>query len=397
MMSNQFQLAQKLIQKTKDIFIIPSKIGEEESISNALALFYSLKKIGKNVNLLVDKIPSKIKFLTSLFQQEIVVSIDMNMKEISEMRYEKDIRQLKIYLSIKSGNINNQDISLIRHKLNVERKILRKEVCLNNQPILLIAIGRSNPEEITLFYRNRDIVFENHKSESINNNFEKYFNKVSLDESNTSLAEMLVKIIKMIGPEIIDKNIATCLLAGLILKTKNFHYSRISPQYFAFANSLIEKGADYKEIAQKLYFTENDILREVGQNRKTSEDRLFDCIFKKLKFQKEQNFCFASLSSQDFEESQSTPKDLIFVIQRLRQDILPSHSWLLLWETCSDCKIVQGVFWSKNKDMLNKILDKFSGKVKGNGILFSIQEEIEQVQAKIFELLNFNLKMITKK
>ena len=47
--------------------------------------------------------------------------------------------------------------------------------------------------------------------------------------------------------------------------------------------------------------------------------------------------------------------------------------------------------------MLNKILDKFSGKVKGNGILFSIQEEIEQVQAKIFELLNFNLKMITKK
>ena len=81
-MSNQFQLAKKLIQETKDIFIIPSKTKQEESMSNALALFYGLKKIGKNVNILTDKnfskqkFFSKIKFLDYLEQQELIISIN---------------------------------------------------------------------------------------------------------------------------------------------------------------------------------------------------------------------------------------------------------------------------------------------------------------------------------
>lgn len=257
-MSNQFQLAKKLIQETKDIFIIPSKTKQEESMSNALALFYGLKKIGKNVNILTDKnfskqkFFSKIKFLDYLEQQELIISINnTSVKQVSELRYEKNIKELKIYISTNGKRIDNQDISL-KQGTSIEKEMFKKQVYLNKQPVLLIVLGRSNPEEITLFYKNKNIIFKRYGLGVNNNNFEQCFNKIILKQQGVSLTEILIKILKTNGLEIIDKNIATCLLAGLILKTKNFHYSYVSPQYFACANFLIEKGADYQKIAQQL-------------------------------------------------------------------------------------------------------------------------------------------------
>lgn len=258
-MSNQFQLAKKLIQETKDIFIIPSKTKQEESMSNALALFYSLKKMEKNVSILTGRnfskkeIPSKIKFLNCLEQQELVVSINTNtkMEEISELRYEKNTKELKIYISTNGGHIDNQDISLIEQGASIEQEIFKKQIYLDEKPVLLISLGKKDSEEIIFFYKNKNILFKKDNL-GTSSNFEQCFNKIILKQQGVSLTETLIKILKTNGLEIIDKNIATCLLAGLILKTKNFHYSYVSPQYFACANFLIEKGADYQKIAQQL-------------------------------------------------------------------------------------------------------------------------------------------------
>ncbi len=398
-MSNQFQLAKKLIKESRDIFIIPSKTKQEESMSDALALFYSLKKIGKNVNLLANEIPLKIKFLTCLSQQQLIVSINTKMREVSEIRYEKGIKKLKIYLSTKNGRINSQDISFIHQGINnSEEKIFKKEICLKDQSNIFILLGENKPGEITLFYKNKNIkdfkeIFKTQHlgfaKEMIINNIERYFDKISLDKSTVSLTGTLTEIIKTMGSEVIDKNIATCLLTSLILKTKNFHYSHISPQYFAFANFLIEKGADYQEIVQELYLAEENISEKIVKTEKTCQEELFKRTLEKLKFQGRENFYFVSLNNQDFQDTQSKPKDLIFVIKKLRQDILSSCSWLFLWKPCFRLKLIQGVFWSKDKNRLKKVLNKFQGSSKGYGVLFSVQERnVKIVQDNVLKLIS---------
>ena len=60
---NSFQKAKKLIKEAKSIYILPSEDNQIETISSSLALFYTLRKLSKNVNLIVEEIPSKLQFL----------------------------------------------------------------------------------------------------------------------------------------------------------------------------------------------------------------------------------------------------------------------------------------------------------------------------------------------
>ena len=54
--------SKQIISEAKNIYLIPSK--SPEAIAATLALFYTLKELGKNVNLIIETLPENLKFLT---------------------------------------------------------------------------------------------------------------------------------------------------------------------------------------------------------------------------------------------------------------------------------------------------------------------------------------------
>ena len=54
----------QIIQDAKNIYLIPSK--DPESIASALALFYTLKDLNKNVNLLAENLPENVPLVSAL-------------------------------------------------------------------------------------------------------------------------------------------------------------------------------------------------------------------------------------------------------------------------------------------------------------------------------------------
>ena len=52
----------KLIEEAKNIYLIPAQ-NHKEAIPTALALFYTLKQLDKNVNIIIENFPEKFKFL----------------------------------------------------------------------------------------------------------------------------------------------------------------------------------------------------------------------------------------------------------------------------------------------------------------------------------------------
>ena len=56
------QETKNLISEAKNICIIPSDDDQGEGVVNALALFYTLKDLQKNVNLIIDVFPEKLHF-----------------------------------------------------------------------------------------------------------------------------------------------------------------------------------------------------------------------------------------------------------------------------------------------------------------------------------------------
>jgi hypothetical protein len=105
----------QLISEAKNIYIIPDN-KNNEAIVCALALFYTLKESGKNVNMLMEKLPENLKFLTpSLdfisYPKNFVISIPNKIAKVSQIYYEKNGEALKIHLTVENGIIKKDDVS----------------------------------------------------------------------------------------------------------------------------------------------------------------------------------------------------------------------------------------------------------------------------------------------
>ncbi len=234
--------AKKLIKEAKNIYILPSKDNQPETILSSLALFYTLKKLNKNVNLIVEEFPQEFQFLIPSLNfishpKNFVISIPNSKAKVSQIRYEKNQEDLKIHLTLDKGNIKKNDISF----------------CFNNpKPDLLITVGVKDLEYIKELYQENSI--SDFPILNINNQTgNKNFGQVNLIDTTSSLTEITTSFVKSIDNNLIDKNIATCLLTGVILSSENFQNKNTSTETFETAAFLIKKEASHQQIIDHLY------------------------------------------------------------------------------------------------------------------------------------------------
>ena len=231
----------QLIGEAKNIYIIPSQNNEPESITGALALFYTLKELNKNVNLIIEQLPEKLKFLVpSLdfisYPKNLVISIPRKMTDVSQIYYEKNDEALKIHLTLEKGSIKKENISFYFSE---------------PKPDLIITLGIQD-FKVQLLERldsfgflmdspllNIDTLTSLNTSKKENKNF----GRVNLIK-NCSFSEIVINIIKSNNDNSIKKEAADCLLTGLIIYTDNFKNSKTTAEIFETAGLLMKKGAN---------------------------------------------------------------------------------------------------------------------------------------------------------
>jgi nanoRNase/pAp phosphatase (c-di-AMP/oligoRNAs hydrolase) len=241
------QDAKQIISDSKNVYLVTSE--EPEAITSTLALFYTLKELSKNVNLVIDVLPENLKFLApSLdfisYPKNFVISIPNNIAKISQISYEKNNDALKVHLTIESGNIKKDNISFYFHEtkpdliITVGVKDYQKELSnkLNSFGFLLdspvLNIDTSAPLSAG------------------NGQDNKKFGKINLIKDN-SLTEIVFSLIKEVNSESIKKEPAMCLLSGLVLYTGNFK-NKLTAEVFQTASDLMKKGAEVKDIVNNI-------------------------------------------------------------------------------------------------------------------------------------------------
>jgi len=234
----QFQETKQIISEAKNIYIIPEENLNPEAIASALSLFYTLKELGKNVNIIIENFPENLKFLTpSLdfisYPKNFVVSIPNKIAEVSQIYYEKNDDALKIHLTIEKGTVKKDDVSFYFSEA---------------KPDLIITLGIKD-------YRNQ---LENRLNsfgflldspilniDNIQDN--KNFGKINLTD-NQSITEITLDLIKNLNSGTINKESVNCLLTGLITYTDNFRNFNVTADIFQTAGYLMKNGADLQEI-----------------------------------------------------------------------------------------------------------------------------------------------------
>lgn len=359
-------LAKSIIGKSENILIFPPQELQGDSLGSTLALFYTLKKLGKNVNVKLGDIPEKFQFLTNFYKTgsgDFVIAINTENKDISQMRYEKNGKDLKIYLALSKGQIKNEDISF--------PSLLCQE-SLSPRPDLVIALGTPSLENIPQSFWEIPILNIDNQPQNEN------FGEVNLIETTSSLAEIITNLLKLTAEqELFDKEISTCLLAGIIWSSQNFRSPKTKPKTFEISAFLIEKGARHQEIIQHLYKQKN-----------ISQIKLLGKILENLNFHESKDVYSSAVKEHDFKECQASSKDLAFVLEELKFHFRHLPNLLILWESHASPPIVKGIFCSPNYDLTGKILENFESASKGNNILFLIREgDLNIAKEKVLNIL----------
>lgn len=337
--------ALSLIKQGKKILIIPSAPVDGDSIGSTLALYYALKKIGKEVTAVcTETIPEVYRFLPSLdfmikdaaFPQEFVITIDSKNIAVADVRHEITPDKVNIVVMPKSGSITKELVSFHR----------------GNPPFdLIIMVDGGGIEQFKTVYEANIELFQQIPILNIDHHVSNTgFGKVNyVDVMASSTTVLVADLIESLGQNLIDADMATHLLAGLITDTGSFQNPNTTPDAFAVAAHLIELGGRQQEIIQYIYKT-----------RKLSTLKLWGRILSKIQFDEKHRLVWSSASAKDFTETESQPEETEGVIDELMTNA-PGAEIIVLLKEKGDGMISGSVRTMSPTIPASTLAEKFGG------------------------------------
>lgn len=343
----------KFLENSKEVLILLPENPSLDAISSSLALYCFLEK--KNILSTIaspDGLPQKFSFLPYPDSKNIVreisgardfvLSFDTSRNKIIRIREERSNSHFNLYVTPEKGSVDPRDFSFILAKYKYD---------------LVIVIGCSDLEKLgNIYAKNADLFFEipivNIDYRSDNDNFGQ-INLVDVTASSSS--EILLRFLESTDPNSIDKNIANCLLAGLIGETDSFQKKNTTPRSLAAAASLMEKGADQQEIIRWLYKTQPlHILKLWGR------------AMAKINWDENARLAWSALSVEDFVQSRSTPEDLPLILEKLQENYSEGKIFMVVYNDTLQTSVC--LVKTASMEEMKKVYPQLDGNIK-RGVL----------------------------
>lgn len=336
----------ELIKQSKAILITFKNDWTGDALAGALALTETLKKLGKQTDIACADfhVSPNLSFLpasqvkndiSSL--QKFIISIDTTKTKVGEFNYDSEENRLNIYITPEGGEFNPQDVTMTTSNYRYD---------------LIIILDSPDLESLGGIYeRHADFFYNTSKINLDHSNKNEYFGNINLVNLTAAAScEIVYELIKEINESLIDENIATYLLAGIITATKNFKTAGVTPKTLNLASLLIAKGARREQIVQNLY-----------QSRYISTLKLWGRVLSRLNNDLDDKLVWSILSHQDFLETSTAPEELIDVIDELIVSMPKTEVIALIYEFKRESinEIRTIVYSAKNINAL-KITEKFN-------------------------------------
>ncbi|MEK7653575.1 MAG: hypothetical protein AAB358_03785 [Patescibacteria group bacterium] len=369
----------ELIKKSQSILIAFKSEWAGDDLASALALAEFFKKIGKSTEVVcsgfkpsaelsflpLEKVKSQLGNL-----EKFVITVETAKTPIGEFYYEKGEDQLRIYLTPEVGQLQPENISAKSGGFKYDL------IFIVNSPDLE-SLGEIYEKHGGFFYATPKVNLD-HDSRN-----ERFGNVNLVDLASASTAEIVYRLIKEYDEGLMDENIATSLLSGIILATKNFKTPEVTPQTLNEASLLILAGAKREEIIKHLY-----------QNRFLSTLRLWGRILSRLNSDLDGKLVWSSVASQDFVETASSPAEVTAVIDELITSLPKTKVAIIFCEKIGgEEKAVEGIVYSaENLDSLY-LVKKFQPEGNSDLARFSLPASLAEAERMVMEEVKDKLKV----
>lgn len=377
-MLNLEQQIFKQIEKSKNILIVFSKNQGGDDIAASLAFFNFLKKQGISVSLAGQTIQENnpLSFLPSynLIEDSLnnlrrfIVSVDISQAKVSQIKYAVEDNHLDFIISPSEGWFKEEDVSTRAGEFKYDLVIT---IGVNE----LESLGSLYDKNIEFFYKTPIINIDNQA------NNEDFGQINFIDLNAVAVSEIVFYLIKNYHPEKIDEDISTCLLAGIIQKTKNFKSTNLTPRTLLASSELISYNARREEIITRLY-----------RSRDIKTLRLWGKFLSQLHSENDESLIWSKITTKQLEESGASLKNLDEVVDELIINI-PRASLVIVFYEKNTNETDLIVYSLKNINALDIIKD-YSLQGSSRMAKTTIKQPLETVSIAIISNLKKELEKI---
>lgn len=311
------------IKKAKNIIIVSNSDWEGDAIASSLALYFLIKKLDKEVDIAAynqakdrdTELRSIFKFLpgydkikTSLNNlRKFVVSVNIKNATISQIRYNLDGENLNFIIAPEKGWFKPEDVSSYSGGFSYDLIFVLDTSDLES-------LGGIYDDNVEFFYKT-PIINIDHQADN-----EEYGQINYLDLNVASTAELIYNLIDKYDSSLLDEDIATCLLTGIISKTKNYKNPNLTPRTLLTSSKLISAGARREEIVEHLYRSRSlsslKIWGQILTSLKSDESKQISWSSLDLSEQEKlsyEEFHFSELAEEIFSSSKNTKIFLLLI------------------------------------------------------------------------------------
>jgi nanoRNase/pAp phosphatase (c-di-AMP/oligoRNAs hydrolase) len=317
MAENFKQVAEKLDTSGSVLIVLPP-LPPPDVVAAGLALVGYLKRLDKDAvalsadgkaNARVDFLPGYGDILREFNATKgFVINVSTKRAPIGELSYKKEGEKLVIHLKPKSGEFRPEDVTLGASKFPYDA---------------VVTLGTANLEDLGTFYgQNAELFFE---TPVINIDFKGsnqgygQFNLIQLNAS--SISEIVYDLINEMEKDLVDKDVATSLLAGIISETNSFQHSRTTPQAFMKASQLVSMGGDQLGVVNRLY-----------KNKSMGFLKLWGRVLARLKHEPEHTLAYSAVNRADLDKSGAAGEDAAAILKEMAQQLAFAKIFIFFME-----------------------------------------------------------------
>lgn len=293
----------EIIQGCQQPLITFPKNATADTLAASLSLAQWLKRMNKKPEIVCPnfQLSPVYQFLPAVQQiktqiphlKNWVISINPPTDASLHLTQSQENQNLKILVTPDNGVLTQEHFSITPASHNYDLIITINTPDLDRLEDLF-------ENNLDLFYH-RPIINIDHSAEN------EHYGQLNLINLNASSAsEIIYDLINQLDANSLDEAMATCLLTGLIEKTKSFKTSAVTPTTLNIASQLIAAGAQRESIVQNLY-----------RNKSLGALKLWGRILLNLQTDADQKFAWAEIAPDDFQETQTSSDDLAGVIEEL--------------------------------------------------------------------------------
>lgn len=310
-----------LVENAKSILIMPSSPPDGDSLGCAVAMYLALRQLEKNVTVVcADPVPDVFQFLpmistiTNEFTPtpDFIITLDTENGELGAIQSKVEESKINIILTAKKGRFSAENVSFSHGES-------RYDLIITVDTAALQQLGRFYEDNVQLFTEIPVVNIDHHATND-------QFGRINhVDVMSSSTAELVLGLLESFeqhyGKELINEDIATLLLAGVITDTGSFQNSNTNPKSFSNSAKLIKRGAHQQEIIQHVYKTKH-----------LSTLRLWGRILSNIHIEKPYKFLWSIITRKDLADTGSRADETGSIVDELMSNAPDTDIVLLLKE-----------------------------------------------------------------